>query len=313
MTKKTIYVSGLLNFETILNVKSFPINYFPIDYPFFGITSSVSGTAYNISKALVTLGDKILLSSHVGDDLLGRMIISEAKKAKIDTSNIKSSLESTPNIVALVDMYRNVQTYCDLKNIQDIESNFEEEKANIEMSDMVVLCNSNFNKPLLKKAKELNKKIATDVHIIGTIDDEFNKDFLKYSDIVFLSERGLVGKVYEDFLIDLYNEYHNEIIVLGEGREGAMILDSKKRVVYHIDAITIRKIANTVGGRDALFSAFIHFYLKGVDSLEALKLAEIFVSYKIGESGSASGFLSEKEIEKYAKTIDFAVYKIKEF
>lgn len=189
MAKKTIYVSGLLNFETILNVNSFPINYFPIDYPFFGITSSVSGTAYNISKALVTLGDKILLSSHVGDDLLGRTIISEAKKSKIDTSNIKSSLESTPNIVVLVDMYRNVQTYCDLKNVQDIESNFEEEKVNIEASDMVVLCNSNFNRPLLKKAKELNKKIATDVHIIGSIDDEFNKDFLKYSDIVFLSEQ----------------------------------------------------------------------------------------------------------------------------
>ena len=313
MAKKTIYVSGLLNFETILNVESFPINYFPITYPFFGINSSVSGTAFNISTALAKLGDKVYLSSYVGDDLLGKTIVSGAKKAKIDTSNIKMTLESTPNIVVLVDAHRNVQTYCDLKNVQDIESNFEEEKTNIEASDLVVLCNSNFNRPLLKEAKELGKKIATDVHIIGSIDDPFNEDFLKYSDIVFLSERGLVGKIYEDFLVDLYNTYHNEIIVLGEGREGAMILDAKKRVVYHIDAITIRKIANTVGGRDALFSAFIHFYLKGIDSLEALKLAEIFVSYKIGESGSAKGFLNEKEILEYAKTIDFAVYKIREF
>lgn len=313
MAKKTIYVSGLLNFETILNVETFPINYFPITYPFFGINSSVSGTAFNIATALAKLGDKVYLSSYVGDDLLGKTIVSEAKKSKIDTTNIKETLESTPNMVVLVDAHRNVQTYCDLKNVQDIESNFEEEKENIEASDLLVLCNSNFNRPLLKKAKELGKKIATDVHIIGSIDDPFNEDFLKYSDIVFLSERGLAGKIYEDFLVDLYNTYHNEIIVLGEGREGAMILDAKKRVVYHIDAITIRKIANTVGGRDALFSAFIHFYLKGIDSLEALKLAEIFVSYKIGESGSAKGFLSEKEVKEYAKTIDFAVYKIREF
>lgn len=313
MAKKTIYVSGLLNFETILNVETFPINYFPITYPFFGINSSVSGTAFNIANALAKLGDKVYLSSYVGDDLLGKTIVSEAKKSKIDTTNIKETLESTPNMVVLVDAHRNVQTYCDLKNVQDIESNFEEEKENIVASDLLVLCNSNFNRPLLKKAKELGKKIATDVHIIGSIDDPFNEDFLKYSDIVFLSERGLAGKIYEDFLVDLYNTYHNEIIVLGEGREGAMILDAKKRVVYHIDAITIRKIANTVGGRDALFSAFIHFYLKGIDSLEALKLAEIFVSYKIGESGSAKGFLSEKEVKEYAKTIDFAVYKIREF
>ena len=313
MAKNTIYVSGLLNFETILNVDSFPIRYFPIDYPFFGINSSVSGTAFNISKALSTLGDKILLSSHIGDDLLGNTIISEAKKAKIDTSAIIKDLESTPNTVVLVDSYKNAQTYCDLKNVQDVETSFEEEKAKIEASDLLVLCNSNFNRNLLTKAKELGKKIATDVHIIGTVDDPFNKDFLKYSDIVFLSQRGLQGLVYEDFLLELYNTYHNEIIILGEGREGAMILDAKKRSIIHIDAITLRPIINTVGSRDALFSAFIHFYLKGVDSLEALKLAEIFTSYKIGENGSAVGFLKEKAVKDLLKKVDFAIYEIKNF
>lgn len=313
MKKNIIYVSGLLNFETILNVEKFPIQYFPIDYPFFGVTSSVSGTAFNISKALTTLGDKTLLSSHVGQDLLGRTIINEAKKCKIDVSNVKETLEQTPNTVVLVDRYRNVETYCDLKNVQELSNSFEEEKEAIESADLVVLCNSNFNRPLLKKAKELGKKVATDVHIIGTIYDEFNKEFLENSDIVFLSERGIKDKVYEDFLVDLYNAYHNEIIILGEGREGAMILIAKDRVVYHIDAITIRDIVNTVGSRDALFSAFNHFYLKGKDPLEALKLAEIFTSYKIGVSGSSEGFLSELQVKALAKKIDFAVYKIKEF
>ncbi|MDY2727496.1 MAG: carbohydrate kinase family protein [Candidatus Onthovivens sp.] len=313
MKKNIIYVSGLLNFETILNVEKFPIQYFPIDYPFFGVTSSVSGTAFNISKALTTLGDKTLLSSHVGQDLLGRTIINEAKKCKIDVSNVKETLEQTPNTVVLVDRYRNVETYCDLKNVQELSNSFEEEKEAIESADLVVLCNSNFNRPLLKKAKELGKKVATDVHIIGTIYDEFNKEFLENSDIVFLSERGIKDKVYEDFLVDLYNAYHNEIIILGEGREGAMILIGKDRVVYHIDAITIRDIVNTVGSRDALFSAFNHFYLKGKDPLEALKLAEIFTSYKIGVSGSSEGFLSELQVKALAKKIDFAVYKIKEF
>lgn len=313
MKKNTIYVSGLLNFETILNVEKFPIEYFPIDYPFFGITSSVSGTAFNISKALTTLGDKALLSSHVGDDLLGRTIINEAKKCKISINNIKTTLEQTPNIVVLVDRYKNVQTYCDLKNVQELANDYEVEKEALEASDLVVLCNSNFNRPLLRKAKELGKKVATDVHIIGTIDDEFNKDFLENSDIVFLSERGIRGEVYEDFLIKLHEKYHNEIIVLGEGREGAMILDGKERVVYHIDAITIRDIVNTVGSRDALFSAFIHFYLKGKTPLECLKLAEIFTSFKIGVSGSAEGFLSEAGVKALMKKTDFAVYKICEF
>ena len=313
MKKKTIYVSGLLNFETILDVKSFPINYFPIEYPFFGINSSVSGTAYNISKALTTLGDKILLSSHVGDDLLGQTIINEVKKAKIDVSNIKKDLEATPNTVVLVDAYKNAQTYCDLKDVQDIESKFEEEKDKIEASDLVILCNSNFNRPLLEKAKELHKIIATDVHIIGDVEDPFNSDFMKYSDILFLSKRGIENYNYEDFLISLYERYHNKLIVLGEGRDGAMILDSTKRIIYHIDAITLREIVNTVGSRDALFSSFIHFYLKGIDSLEALKLAEIFTSYKLGSNGSAEGFLKEANVKTLRKTTSFATYEIKKF
>jgi len=313
MKNKIIYVSGLLNFETILSVDSFPVNYFPIEYPFYGINTGVGGTAYNISKALTKLGDKVVLSSHVGDDLIGKTIVSELKKAKIKDTSIYHSLDQTPSTVVLTDRSNNTQMYCDLKSVQDVESSFTKEKELMEMSDLVVLCNSNFNRPLLKEAKKLNKKIATDVHIIGSIDDVYNSEFMESSDILFLSSKGIYELNYENFLIDIYNKYHNEIIVLGEGRDGAMILDSKKRIIYHIDAVTIRDIVNTVGSRDALFSAFLHFYIKGYDSLEALELAEVFTSYKLGESGGSNGFLSEKEILKIKKNIDFDVYKIREF
>lgn len=313
MKKNTIYVSGLVNFETILNVDSFPVEYHPIEYPFYGVSTGVAGTAFNISKALRTLGDKVTLSSHVGDDLIGRVIVSELKKNKINNVNIHHDLDQTPAQVVLVDRYNNTQTHTDLKNVQNVDSSILEEKEKIEEADLVVLCNSNFNRPLLKLAKDLNKKVATDVHIVGDVFDEYNKEFMEHSDILFLSSKGIHELNYESFLIDIYNTYHNEIIVLGEGREGAMILDSKKHVIYHIDAVTIREIVNTVGSRDALFSAFLHFYLKGVDSLEALELAEVFTSYKLGESGSSSGFLKEKDVKEILKEIDFDVYKIATF
>ena len=50
-----ILVSGLLNIETTVAVKEFPINYYPIDYPFFGVNSGVGGVGYNIAKALFVL------------------------------------------------------------------------------------------------------------------------------------------------------------------------------------------------------------------------------------------------------------------
>ena len=54
-----ILVSGLLNTETTTAIRSFPIQYYPIDYPFFGINTAVSGVAFNIAKALRTLGNEI--------------------------------------------------------------------------------------------------------------------------------------------------------------------------------------------------------------------------------------------------------------
>ena len=315
MKNKIIYVSGVVNFETIIDVDAFPIFYCPIEYPFFGVNSDVSGQAYNVAKALKTLGgNNVIVSGLVGDDLLGNVVIDQIQKLKIDTSLIKKSLEQTPNSVSLVDRDNNVKTYMDLKEIQEVNKELsKEEIEKIKESDIVVVSNSNFNRPLVRKAKELGKKIATDVHIIGTIDDEYNAEFMSVSDILFLSKKGIDRVNSEDFLVSIYERYHNEIIVLGEGREGAMILDAKKHVIYHIDAITLREIINTVGSRDALFSAFIHFYLRGTDSLEALELAEIFTSYKIGEAGGSNGFLTQKEVKAKAKEIDFDVYKIREF
>lgn len=48
-----ILVSGLLNTETTTAVRGFPINYYPIDYPFFGVNTAVSGVAINLAKAFV--------------------------------------------------------------------------------------------------------------------------------------------------------------------------------------------------------------------------------------------------------------------
>ena len=54
-----IFVSGLVNIETNLKISNFPINYSPIEYLFNGISSTVSGVGYNVSKAFATLGDEI--------------------------------------------------------------------------------------------------------------------------------------------------------------------------------------------------------------------------------------------------------------
>lgn len=292
---KKILVSGLINTETTVKIKSFPIEYFPIDYPFFGVNTRVSGVAYNLVKALKSLGDDVSLVTMTGDDFSAEYIKSEVEKAGVDTKHINNMLKSTPNSVVLYDDEGKRQIYCDLKDVQDIKYEFKEEIYND--SDMVIACNTNFNRELLKKAKAAGKIIATDVHVLGDIDDEYNQDFMKYANILFLSDENI--KVdYKEFLLLMEEKFGNDIIVLGMGKKGALMYVKAENKFYELPAVEVKEVVNTVGAGDALFSSFIHFYAKGSKPIDCLKRAEVFAAYKIGFDGASVGFADEAMVEK---------------
>lgn len=295
-----ILVSGLCNIETTLKVNKFPIEYYPIDYPFFGIKSSVSGVAYNISKALKTLGDDVTLVSYVGNDFEGEYVLNELENSNIVCDFVKKELKETPTSIVLYDNEGKRQIYCDLKDIQDQNYDINELSKD---KDILLLCNINFNRENLSKIK--NKIIATDVHVLGNIYDEYNKDFMRYSNILFLSDEAINIK-YEEFIMNIENEYHNDIIVLGMGKNGSMMYVKEDNKFYYVSAIDVGTIVNTVGAGDALFAGFIHYYAKGYAPLEALERATLVASHKICYNGGAVGHPTEEKVEElyrlYKKT-----------
>lgn len=286
-----ILVSGLLNIETCAPVRGFPIEYYPIDYPFFGVSSGVSGVGYNISKALTVLEDSVELHSLLGSDPDGDRIEKTLLSDGIDTSHISKTLKNTPHSVVLYDPAGRRQIYCDLKDIQE-----QSLPADTPLdSDAAVICNINFNRDLIKKAKREGVLTATDVHVLSEIEDDYNRDFMENADILFLSDEKL-PMAHEIFIRRLYERYHNRVIVIGMGAQGAMI--SVDGNVFHLKAAPCKRIVNTVGAGDALFSAFLHFYVKEKDALSSLKKAQIFAAKKIAHNGASSGFCTEREIEE---------------
>ncbi len=293
-----ILVSGLLNTETDVSVRQFPIQYYPIDYNFFGIDTFVGGVAFNIAKALTVLGDKVCLASLIGRDISANLIKSALQELSIDTIYVKAKLERTPNSAVLYDNEGKRQIYCDLKDIQETEYQFD--RSMINDVDLVVACNINFNRSLLRIAKEEGKLIATDVHVLSDINDEFNSEFMKYADILFLSDEN-IGENYREFIFQLAKTYKNKIIVLGRGAEGTAIYTSESDSVKAFPAFKTENVVNTVGAGDSLFSAFLHYYSNGYEVYEALRRAQIFASHKITCNGASNGFLTEKEIDKIAE------------
>lgn len=298
-----IVVAGLVNVETTVKIDSFPIEYSPIHFPFFGVQSQASGVGLNVGKALTTLGDEVKLLSMIGNDPSGVIVENTLKNCGIDTSYIVQKLSATPQTVVLYDNNGKRQIYCDLKEIQDCSYDEETFRKSIEDASIVCLCNINFSRNLLKIAKDNNKIIATDVQVLGDIHDSYNADYMRYANILFLSNENIKGPV-EDFVKSISEIYNNDVIVVGLGGEGALLYVKKDNFMSHFKAVKTREVVNTIGAGDSLFSAFIHYYSKNSDPYEAIKKAIVFASYKIGVASAADGFVTEEELEKI-----YAIYK----
>lgn len=300
----TILISGLINLETNLRVENFPLNYFPVTYPFHGVNSHISGVGLNIAKALTTLGDSVRLLSLVGDDLPGRMALEVINNLGFPSKFVLPSLDETVQSVILYDPSGRRQIHVDLKNIQEAQYPLELFGEAIIGSELAVLCTINFSRRLIPYAQHAGVPIATDVHALSSLDAVYEQDFLNAAQILFLSDELLPDEP-EIFARHVFDRYGTEIIVIGMGSDGALLAVRKDGYFERIPSVFTRPVVNTIGAGDALFSCFIHEYLLSAgDPYQAIKKAVVFASYKIGESGAARGFLNQSQLDEWYSILD---------
>ncbi len=292
-----ILISGLINIETTLQVEAFPIPYFPVRFPFFGVNSSVSGVGYNLAKALTRLENSVTFLGLIGQDIAARQVRTALNEDHIPDDYILSQLTHTPQSVIVYDKQGRRQIHVDLKDIQEHSYSPKLFEKAMQSSDLLVLCNINFSRPMLQAARQAGKPIATDVHTIGNLHDDFNKDFMAAADILFMSDENLPAPP-EEWAQALLRTYTNEIVVIGLGGEGALLAVRKDNFIGRFPVVPAPKITNTIGAGDALFAAFLHSYLRSKDPYTALRKAMFFAAHKIGAASAAAGFLTHHQLEE---------------
>ncbi len=290
-----IIVAGLINTETTVKIDSFPIEYTPVRYAFHQVQSSVSGVGFNIAKALKILGNDVQLLSLVGDDLASNAIRTELDQLGISHKAVLSHLEATPQSVILYDVNGKRMINTDLKSIQD--TSYPPENLQLDHIDLAILANINFSRTMLKIMKDAGIPIATDIHTIRSLEDDYNQDYMAMADILFMSDEGLPTSP-ENWIKQVWERFNTVIIGIGLGAKGALIAIRETQQIVHISAKNLRPILNTVGAGDALFSSFIHSYLKDKEPIIAMQKAVLFASYKVGVNGGSQGFMTSKQLEK---------------
>jgi ribokinase len=251
---------------------------------------------YNVAKALTGLGDEVRFLSIIGNDMAEHQVRTELVSDDISDEFVLSSAEKTARSVILYDESGKRQINVDLKDIQDAQYPLDVFDQALDGCDLVSLCNINFSRPMLSRARHAEKLIATDVHTIHDLHDHYNRDFMRKANILFMSDEALTISP-ETWARQIIQAYQPEILVIGLGAKGALLSVREDNFLERIPAQVIRPVVNTIGAGDALFSAFIHAYAQSCDPYESIRQAILFASYKIGEKGAAEGFLSAKEFE----------------
>lgn len=291
-----VLVAGLINIETTLRVDSFPLHYNPVNYPFGGVASSVSGVGLNVARALQVLGHDVRLAAMIGNDPAGQWVLGQLAAWNLPSDLVIPCLDATPQSVILYDRDGRRQIHVDLKTIQETDYPADRLADEWPHLDLAALCNINFSRALIPYAKTHACRVATDVHALADLDDVYNRDFMAAADILFMSHEHLPLSA-EATIHALVERHGTPEIVIGQGKAGALLGGCAVSEPDHVSSVTTRPVVNTIGAGDALFSAYLHGRLTGRDPIAALRQAVVFASWKIGVASASNGFLDARQLE----------------
>lgn len=295
-------VAGIVQRETIVKVDKIPIEYETVKSNPFTIHISVGGDAYNEALALKWLGNSVDFMTMIGrydsPDLLNPC----DSDVKLYTDYVLPLLAETPTAVVLCDNTRKQQIFEDVKD--ERENIFDKAlfESRVNAANMVVFANANFCRSLIPIAKKAEKPVAVNIRNYKKDTEQYNEDFLRAADILYLSDDNLAEDPF-DFVKGMVDKYHTDIVVLGQGNKGVLLYSKKEEIFAHFNTVKTNTIVNTVGAGNALFSCFLHYYCKTGKAVLSIKNALLFASYKIGFIGTSNGFMTEEQIEQWSSLI----------
>ena len=295
-------VAGVTQIETIVRVDKIPVVYSPITSASDSIFTAMGGDAYNESLALKWLGDDVTFMSIVGRNQDLSLINPQDRKITLSTQYIIPQMEATPTEVVLYDKDRKQQIFEDIKDLRENVYDMSMVAPIAEACDMMVLANANFCRPFAKEAAARKKPIAVNIRTYNREKEKYNTDFLEPAKVLYFSDDNLGEDPYE-FIDRMAGTYGTDIIILGQGREGLILYDKAQNLRVHYKTVKTNEVVNTIGAGNALFACFLHFYMENGDSVNAIKNALLFASYKIGYMGTSNGFMTTDQLEQWRNLI----------
>ena len=296
-------VAGFVQMETIIKVEALPVPYKQFESIPDLVNSGIGGAGFNEAMALKWLGNEVDFMSMVARNMSRRQIEAYLKTFDVNlkTDYVLSMLDGMPTSVILYCKGKK-QTFEDVKDIRHVEYDYDLLESRIQDKDMILMSNCNFCRPIIGLAKKYQKPLAVNVRSMRAEKIANKEDFLAAADILYISDDDLESDHY-DCIKECREKYDPEIVIMGIGDKGVILYTKEDNSVIEYRPVKTNEIVNTIGAGNALFSSFMHYYVKTKNAKEAIKNALLFASYKIGFVGTSNGFMTEEQIEQWKKLI----------
>lgn len=275
-----------------------PVERFPIPYeakrkpPWMHV--GVGGVGAHVARILRCLGDEVSLCTVVGEDAAGAAIRRELRRHGLDGPGVVTGPGSSLGVV-LVDPDGRRAGHPYLAPVDTVAYPATAYAETLATADLAVVTNTAFARPLLSRARDLQVPIAVDVHLIGDLEDPYDRPWLEAADILFCSHESLPCPP-DRWIARVFARYPGcEIVAVGCGSEGC-VLGTRDGWLLRAEAVTPRGVVNTNGAGDSLFASFLHAWLAEGNAADALAQAVVYAGWKIGDPSPVEAHLDGTEL-----------------
>jgi acarbose 7IV-phosphotransferase len=161
-------------------------------------------------------------------------------------NHVLDRLEQTAALVILYDANGQRMIFTDLKDIQNQSYPDELFIQGLDGCELAVLCNINFSRPFLARVRKAGIPLATDVHAIADLDDEYHQDLMNNADILFMSHERLPVDV-EVCAQQALDRFRAEVLVIGLGERGVLLAVRSDHSLQNYPVVNTRPVVNTIG------------------------------------------------------------------
>lgn len=283
MTGERVVVAGVVNVRVARCCGTFPIPFVSSSHEPGGISVRLSGTGWTITRTLQRLGTDVTFATYVGTDDLGGVVAHGLRRAGL-YGPTTLPCDAQPRALVLYDSAGRRAGTTDLRDTPDLRYPVDVLLAAVDAGApvaMAVLTNIGFTRPLIPAMVARGVPIATDLHLVESAGDRYNRDWLRAAHVLACSHERLADTP-EGWIRAVWRAFGTEIVLVGCGADGAMLGVRADRRIWHVPTATPRGVHYASGAGDTLLGAFTYHYVTSGDPVAAARAAVLCAGWKVG-------------------------------